>query len=91
MNLNTTPTLEDLFQQLGLPSTPGAVKDFVRRHAPLPVSVRLSDAAFWRESQREFLKEQWRADGEWAPVIDELNAMLSPRPDPAALPKAASD
>lgn len=72
----TTPTLETLFDQLGLPSDQDSIDAFVSENGPLPEGVKLSEAPFWSENQARFLKEQLHVDAEWAPVVDDLNALL---------------
>lgn len=74
----TTPTLETLFQQLGLDSDQASIDTFVSQHA-LPDDVKLIDAEFWTPQQARFLKEELRVDAEWAPVVDELNELLHRR------------
>ncbi len=69
------PTLETLFEQLGLDSSPGAIDAFIVAH-PLPEDVKLIDAQFWSRQQADFLKEQLREDAEWAIAVDELNQRL---------------
>jgi len=73
----TTPTLETLFQQLGLDSDQASIDKLVSQHA-LPDDVKLIDAEFWTPQQARFLKEELRVDAEWAPVVDELNELLHP-------------
>ncbi len=68
--------MSTLFEQLGLPSDPHSIDDFIARHAPLPNEVRLADAPFWNDSQRALLRDEWIEDAEWAPIVDELNARL---------------
>ncbi|MCJ0974042.1 DUF2789 domain-containing protein [Pseudomonas sp. PS1] len=68
--------MSTLFEQLGLPSDPQSIDDFIARHAPLPNEVRLADAPFWNDSQRSLLRDEWIEDAEWAPIVDELNARL---------------
>ncbi|MGK9064549.1 DUF2789 domain-containing protein [Stutzerimonas chloritidismutans] len=68
--------MSTLFEQLGLPSDPQSIDDFIAQHAPLPNEVRLADAPFWNESQRALLKDEWIEDAEWAPIVDELNVRL---------------
>lgn len=75
----TTPTLETLFDQLGLDSSQAGIERFTAEHR-LPDDVKLIDAPFWTEQQARFLKEQLRADAEWAPVVDDLNALLHESP-----------
>jgi hypothetical protein len=72
----TTPTLETLFDQLGLPSDQESIEAFVNEHGPLPEGVKLSEASFWSEGQARFLKEQLSVDDDWAPVVDDLNVLL---------------
>jgi hypothetical protein len=72
----TTPTLETLFDQLGLASDQDSIEAFVAKNGPLPEGVKLSEADFWSENQARFLKEQLHVDAEWAPAVDDLNALL---------------
>lgn len=69
------PTLETLFEQLGLDSTPEAIDAFIGAH-PLGEDVKLIDAPFWTPQQAAFLKEELREDAEWAIPVDELNQRL---------------
>ena len=69
------PTLETLFEQLGLKSTPEAIDAFIDEH-PLTEDVKLIDAPFWTPQQAAFLKEELRDDAEWAIAVDELNQRL---------------
>lgn len=72
----TAHTLSTLFDQLGLPSDPAGIDDFIASHRPLGNDVALYRAPFWSPAQREFLKEEIIEDADWAPVIDELNERL---------------
>lgn len=65
-----------LFEQLGLPSDPASIDNFIAEHAPLPNGLRLADAPFWTDAQRAFLVDEWVEDAEWAPIVDELNVRL---------------
>ncbi|WP_112194947.1 DUF2789 domain-containing protein [Pseudomonas sp. LG1E9] len=69
------PTLETLFEQLGLKSSPQAIDAFIAAH-PLRDDVKLIDAPFWTPQQAQFLKEELREDAEWAICVDELNQRL---------------
>lgn len=69
------PTLETLFAQLGLDSTPEGIDEFIAGH-PLRAGVKLIDAPFWSDRQAQFLKEELREDAEWAIAVDELNQRL---------------
>ena len=69
-------TMTDLFAQLGLPATPGAIDEFIGTHGPLANQVALYRAPFWTDPQRGFLKEEIIEDADWSGVIDELNSRL---------------
>ncbi|MFO1389147.1 DUF2789 domain-containing protein [Cellvibrio sp.] len=65
----------NLFQQLGLPSTEDDIQDFIEQH-PLDAETNIFDASFWTPNQAKFLREQIKADADWAVVIDTLNNCL---------------
>lgn len=65
----------ELFAQLGLPSGEDEIRKFIAEHS-LPEDTRLHDADFWSCTQAEFLREAWKADADWVPVIDQLNIAL---------------
>ncbi|WP_333606553.1 DUF2789 domain-containing protein [Arsukibacterium sp.] len=67
--------LSTLFAQFGLDSEPEAIDKFVQQHR-LHAQTSLSDAPFWNQAQASFIREAWRADSDWAEVIDELNSLL---------------
>ncbi len=69
-------TLSNLFAQLGLPSGPAEIENFIASHRPLGNDVALYRARFWTSAQRAFLKEEIIEDADWASVIDELNERL---------------
>lgn len=81
-------TMNDLFDQLGLPSGDADIDAFVRRHRPLDNTVYLTDAPFWTPSQASFLREQFTADADWALPIDALSRALR---DADPLPQAEPD
>ena len=64
-----------LFEQMGMDGDDAAVEQFIQENQ-LPQSVELSDAPFWSDSQRKFLKDEYRADAGWIEIIDELNTRL---------------
>lgn len=66
----------ELFEQLGLSSSPAEISVFLREHAPLPPELALPDAPFWTPAQAAFLREALLTDGDWAEVVDALNAAL---------------
>jgi Protein of unknown function (DUF2789). len=73
------PDLPGLFAQLGLDNDEQSIDAFVAQHR-LPDEVKLIDAELWTPQQAAFLKEELRADAEWAPVVDELNVLLHKQP-----------
>lgn len=68
-------TLENLFAQLGLDNEQADIDAFVDSHQ-LDADQKISEADFWSDGQRQFLKEALQADNHWAPVVDDLNALL---------------
>lgn len=75
--MDTVPhTLPTLFDQLGLPSIDEAIDRFIDEHAPLDACTSLSEATFWTESQKSFLRDAIREDSDWAEVVDQLNTLL---------------
>lgn len=88
MDTTTNHDLGDLFDQLGLPSAPHEVNGFIRAHRPLPSDLALAQAPIWTPSQARFLAEQWRQDdGDWAILVDVLDARMRTHPHPASLPQ----
>lgn len=70
-------TMNELFGQLGLESSDEAIEKFIAEH-PLEKNTSLVEADFWTDSQRAFLKEEWKRDAAWVEIIDELNVRLHP-------------
>lgn len=80
---NTVHTLSDLFRQLGLPDTRADISRFIALHRPLPQSIALAEAPFWRPNQAQFLREEIAEDADWAELVDTLDASLRhPGPTP---------
>ena len=71
----TASNMTNLFLQLGLPAGKDEIAAFLRAHQ-LPEDVRVSEAPFWNDGQRQFLREEWGEDADWAIVVDELNEAL---------------
>ncbi|MBD0704182.1 DUF2789 domain-containing protein [Pseudomonas sp. E141] len=67
--------LSTLFDQLGLPSDDKAIDDFIMAH-PLEPEIKLVEADFWSEQQKDLLREWLLADGEEAVLVDQLNVRL---------------
>ena len=86
MDTTTCHDMPALFAQLGLPNSPAEIRRFIAQHQPLENTLNLPEAPFWTPSQAAFLKEQWKADdGDWALLVDELNARLREHPKPEDL------
>lgn len=69
-------SLASLFKQLGLPSSPGEIRQFIDAHRPLPEDVALHESRCWSKSQAAFLLENMQNDADWSAVIDALNVAL---------------
>ena len=72
---NVRPRMTHLCQQLGLQDSEDAIAQFIATHQ-LSRGTQISDADFWTDSQRQFLAEKLKSDGEWAIVVDQLNEVL---------------
>jgi len=70
------PSMETLFEQLGLPADAESIDAFIASHAPLPEEMKVSEAPFWNNAQAALLKDELLDDADWAPVVDELNVRL---------------
>jgi len=68
-------TMENLFQQLGLQSSPQAIAEFIERHR-LKNYRDLAEANFWTPAQAQFIRECWQEDSDWAGVVDQLDTRL---------------
>lgn len=71
----TTPNLNSLFAQLGLPNSDQAIADFIAQHK-MADNIHIANADFWNPSQRHFIKESLEEDAQWTEVIDQLDAQL---------------
>ena len=69
-------TLCELFRQLGLPDDLPAMERFIASHRPLARHIKLSDAPFWNQAQRDFLCQAIKQDADWAAMVDQLDARL---------------
>lgn len=65
-----------LFEQLGLPSEPDKIDEFISRHRCLLDGVSLESAPFWTDSQADFLREALQQDSDWTEAVDQLDARL---------------
>ncbi|MFT7115359.1 MAG: hypothetical protein ACI9I0_000563 [Rhodoferax sp.] len=66
----------ELFAQMGLPSDPQGITQFLTQHLPLAGDVRLPDAAFWSPAQAAFLREALLRDSNWAELAAQLSEAL---------------
>jgi hypothetical protein len=74
--MNTcTPSIETLFEQLGLSASESEISSFIQQHQ-LPEHLHIMDAAFWSNGQKQFLQERIQRDDDWAIVVDLLNTEL---------------
>ena len=73
-------SLQTLFEQLGLDSSPEQIRLFIETHAPLPHDLALHDAPFWTPSQASFLREAVQDDSDWTEIVDTLNSELHSTP-----------
>ena len=69
------PRMGNLFLQLGLDADDAAIAQFIKTNQ-LPADMKLTEAPYWNEAQRQFLGEQLKEDAEWAIVVDQLNESL---------------
>lgn len=73
--ITVTPRMTNLFEQLGLESSDEAIAQFIATHQ-LSAHIKISEASYWTESQRQFLSEKIKSDGSWAIIVDQLNESL---------------
>lgn len=66
----------DLFAQLGLPSQPQEIRQFLTAHTPLAPGIGLPEAPFWTSAQASFLREALEQDSDWAELVDQLSEAL---------------
>ncbi|WP_201601650.1 DUF2789 domain-containing protein [Psychrobacter submarinus] len=69
--------MNELFAQLGLDNSDEAIDKFIADNQ-LGKDEKLVEADIWTDSQRMFLKEEWKKDAAWVEVIDDLNVRLHP-------------
>ncbi len=69
-------SMANLFQQLGLPSEPEEIDDFVAKHKALSDGVTIAQAPFWNDAQAQFIVQALDSDSEWCEAVDQLDARL---------------
>jgi len=72
----STHQFHGLFAQLGLPSDPQGIANFIATHSPLASHIALPDAPFWSTAQATFLREALLQDSDWAELADQLSEAL---------------
>ena len=72
---NVQITLETLFQTLGLASDEKDMDLFVDHHQ-LDADVKLENAPFWNDEQRQILANYKSTNEEWVIIIDLLDELL---------------
>jgi hypothetical protein len=73
---STNPTLNNLFEQLGLAADEGSIDEFIETHKGLSNELHIENAEFWTSAQASFIKNALTEDAEWAELIDQLNSRL---------------
>lgn len=68
--------MQTLFQQLGLPSEPQQIDQFIKMHRPETGLDPLQGAQFWSPNQARFIQKALETDSDWSEVVDELNIRL---------------
>ena len=81
--ITTSPTMTNLFLQLGLDSSEEGIAQFIKDHQ-LATTETVCEALFCTASQRTFICEQLTADAPWALVVDQLNESLHASATPSA-------
>ncbi len=68
-------TMNELFDQLGLPSHDQQIYKFIEQHKPVADSKKIYEMEFFSDYQRTFLKEAKEED-DWAELTDTLDSLL---------------
>ncbi|WP_252178180.1 DUF2789 family protein [Endozoicomonas sp. 4G] len=69
-------TINDLFDQLGLPSSDSDIAAFIEKHQRMPHQIKIEQADFFSDSQQAFIKQAYHEDADWVVVIEHLDALL---------------
>ncbi len=78
-------TMSDLFKQLGLPSDPKSIAEFISHHAGICRVYTLPQAPIWSDSQRAFLTEAIAQDADWCIPAEQLTSQLQECPGQPAV------
>lgn len=68
--------MAELFDQLGLGSSPSEIDEFIDAHRHPRDTTPLHRASFWTQAQASFLREAIEEDADWAELVDQLDVML---------------
>lgn len=68
--------MTELFEQLGLGSSPWEIDEFINAHRHPRDTKPLHQASFWTQAQASFLREAIEEDADWAALVDQLDVML---------------
>ncbi len=68
--------MSDLFEQLGLGSSPQQIEDFIKTHRNKRDTTSIYEASYWTKAQADFLKQALEQDADWAELVDQLDVML---------------
>jgi hypothetical protein len=71
-----TPTINDLFKQLGLPDSDEEIQVFINSYKPTSKTVKLYEAPFWTPAQAALLEQIIHEDGNWSYLADHLDVLL---------------
>ena len=69
-------TINELFDQLGLPSSDNEIESFIDTNKPLKHSVKIQAADCFSKSQQTFIEEAFHHDSDWVVAVEHLDAML---------------
>ncbi len=75
MNFSNHSSMQILFSQLGLANDAPSIEEFMQSHHLNP-SQKIEEANFWSASQAMFIKEAREQAGDWAEVVEVLDAQL---------------
>tara|TARA_B100001094_G_scaffold333441_1_gene412319 strand:- start:23660 stop:23935 length:276 start_codon:yes stop_codon:yes gene_type:complete len=67
--------LPNLFDQLGLDSSPDAIDQFAQDNK-LKKDQKITDASCWNAAQIRFLEKELEQDSEWCIAIDQLAELM---------------
>ena len=67
--------LPNLFDQLGLDSSPEAIDKFAQQNK-LKKDQKITEASCWTPTQVRFLEQEFEQDSEWCIAIDQLAELM---------------